>query len=250
MAISDFFTKNIRTEEMLIKKNKDALMGVSTLEVLMGGAMVLGSLAGIFTIPTLLAVSIPGLIGLTTINEVKKNIKDSRTRIKALKNMEEQGVSASRNHERNRRIEELTEEKSKEEKKNDKFAKLMLGGIAAFAIGGFAPIAAAVAAPLMFCGYGTMAYGLFKASKAAAKGREIQNKIDRLKDAVAVSNINPRFVTTADDDVEEELKEEKKPEKKVEKKPVKKSRKEAMIDEYIENMSKQLTEEEENHKTK
>ena len=42
MAISDFFTKNIRTEEMLIKKNKDAIMGVSTLEVLMGGAMVLG----------------------------------------------------------------------------------------------------------------------------------------------------------------------------------------------------------------
>ena len=241
MAKTDFFTNNIRTEEMLIKKNKDAIMGVSTLEVLMGGAMVLGSLAGIFTIPTLLAVSIPGIIGLTTINEVKKNIKDSRTRIRALKNMEEQGVSASRNHERNRKIEELTEEKIKEEKKNDKFAKLMLGGIAAFAIGGFAPIAAAVAAPLMFCGY-----SLFKASKAATKGREIQNKIDRLKDAVAVSNINPRFVTTADDDVEDELKEEKI----VEKGPAKKSRREAMIDEYVENMSKQLTEVEENHKTK
>ena len=246
MAKTDFFTNNIRTEEMLIKKNKDAIMGVSTLEVLMGGAMVLGSLAGIFTIPTLLAVSIPGILGLTTINEVKKNIKDSRTRIRALKNMEEQGVSASRNHERNRKIEELTEEKIKEEKKNDKFAKLMLGGIAAFAIGGFAPIAAAVAAPLMFCGYGTMAYSLFKASKAATKGREIQNKIDRLKDAVAVSNINPRFVTTADDDVEDELKEEKI----VEKGPAKKSRREAMIDEYVENMSKQLTEVEENHKTK
>ena len=91
-----------------------------------------------------------------------------------------------------------------------------------------------------------MAYSLFKASKAATKGREIQNKIDRLKDAVAVSNINPRFVTTADDDVEDELKEEKI----VEKGPAKKSRREAMIDEYVENMSKQLTEAEENHKTK
>ena len=58
MAIKDFFRSNIRTEEMMLKKHKDAIMGVSVLEALMGGVMVLGSMAGIFTIPSLLAFSI------------------------------------------------------------------------------------------------------------------------------------------------------------------------------------------------
>ena len=55
MAIKDFFRSNIKTEEMMLKKHKDAIMGVSVLEALMGGVMVLGSIAGIFTIPSLLA---------------------------------------------------------------------------------------------------------------------------------------------------------------------------------------------------
>lgn len=249
MAIKDFFRNNIKTEEMLLKKHKDAIMGVSVLEVLMGGVMVLGSMAGIFTIPSLLAFSIPALIGLTTIGEVKKNIKDSKKRIEYLKNMEENGVNASRNHERNRKIEELQEDKKKAEAENTKFNKVMVGGIAAFALGGFAPFVGALAAPLMIGGYGTMLYGLYKSSETANNGREIQNKIGRLKDAVAASNVNPRFVTVdRDDDIE--FAEEKKADKKVEKKPIKKSKREALIDEYVENMSKQLTEEEENHKTK
>lgn len=248
MEIKDFFGNNIKTEEMLIKRNKDALLGVSTLEVLMGGVMVLGSMAGIFTIPSLLAFSIPALIGLTTIGEVKKNIKDSRDRIKTLKNMEEQGVNASRNHERNIKIDELTEQKNAEIKKNNNFNMLMLGGIAAFALGGFAPIAAAVAAPLMYCGYGTMLYGLYKSSETANNGRKIQNRIEKLKDSIAASNINPRFVTTADDALEPELKVEKKKEEKVEKKAKKKSGREAAIDEYIEKLSKQLPDEETNNK--
>lgn len=249
MAVQDFFRHNIRTEEMMLKKHKDAIMGVSVLEVLMGGVMVLGSMAGIFTIPSLLAFSIPALIGLTTIGEVKKNIKDSKNRIASLKNMEEQGVNASRNHERHRKIEELTESKKKAEAKNTKFNKVMIGGIAAFALGGFAPFVGALAAPLMFGGYGTMLYGLLKSSETANEGREIQNKIEKLKDAVAASNVNPRFVTVDKDD-EDELMDVKRPEKKAEKKVVKKSKKEALIDEYIENMSNQLQEEEDNIKTK
>lgn len=245
MAIKDFFRSNIKTEEMMLKKHKDAIMGVSVLEALMGGVMVLGSMAGIFTIPSLLAFSIPALIGLTTIGEVKKNIKDSKSRIAALKNMEENGVNASRNHERHRKIEELKEDKKKAEAENTKFNKVMVGGIAAFALGGFAPFVGALAAPLMVGGYGTMLYGLYKSSETANKGREIQNKIERLKDAVAASNVNPRFVTVdRDDDIEFAE------EKKAEKKPVKKSKREALIDEYVENMSKQFTEEEENYKTK
>lgn len=249
MAIKDFFRSNIRTEEMLLKKHKDAIMGVSVLEALMGGVMVLGSMAGIFTIPSLLAFSIPALIGLTTIGEVKKNIKDSKRRIESLKNMEENGVNASRNHERHRKIEELQEDKKKAEAENTKFNKVVVGGIAAFALGGFAPFVGALATPLMIGGYGTMLYGLYKSSETANNGREIQNKIERLKDAVAASNVNPRFVTV-DKDEDIEFAEEKKAEKKVEKKPIKKSRRETLIDEYVENMSKQLTEEEENHKTK
>lgn len=249
MAIKDFFRSNIKTEEMMLKKHKDAIMGVSVLEALMGGVMVLGSMAGIFTIPSLLAFSIPALIGLSTIGEVKKNIKDSKSRIESLKNMEENGVNASRNHERHRKIEELKEDKKKAEAENTKFNKVMIGGIAAFALGGFAPFVGALAAPLMVGGYGTMLYGLYKSSETANKGRDIQNKIERLKDAVAASNVNPRFVTVdRDDDIE--FAEEKKADKKVEKKPIKKSKREALIDEYVENMSKQLTEEEENHKTK
>lgn len=248
MAVQDFYRNNIKTEEMILKKHKDAITGVSILEAFMGGVMVLGSMAGIFTIPSLLAFSIPALIGLTTINEVKKSIKDSKNRIAALKNMEENGVNASRNHERHVKIEELKEEKKKEEKKNSKFNKILVGGIAAFALGGFAPFVGALAAPLMLGGYGTMLYGLFKSSETANNGREIQNKITRLKDAVAASNVNPRFVTVdKDDDI---LTEQKKPEKQAAKKPVKKSRKEAMIDEYIENMSKQLNEAEEKPKAK
>lgn len=250
MAIKDFFKGNINTEEMLIKKNKDAMMGVSTLEVLMGGVMVLGSMAGIFTIPSLLAFSIPALIGLTTINEVKNNIKDSKNRIKNLKNMEENGVNAARNHERHTKIEELTEKKNQSLNKNSTYNKVMLGGIAAFALGGFAPIAAAIATPLMIGGYGTMLYGLYKSSKTANEGRTIQNKIERLKDSIAVSNINPRFVTTIEDENDDELVEEKKIEKKVTKGPIKKSKTEQAIDEYIENMSKKLTEEETTYKTK
>ncbi len=249
MAIKDFFRNNIRTEEMLLKKHKDAIMGVSVLEALMGGVMVLGSMAGIFTIPSLLAFSIPALIGLTTIGEVKKNIKDSKRRIESLKNMEENGVNASRNHERHRKIEELQEDKKKAEAENTKFNKVVVGGIAAFALGGFAPFVGALAAPLMIGGYGTMLYGLYKSSETANNGREIQNKIERLKDAVAASNVNPRFVTV-DKDEDIEFAEEKKAEKKVEKKPIKKSRRETLIDEYVENMSKQLTEEEDNYKTK
>lgn len=249
MAIKDFFRSNIRTEEMLLKKHKDAIMGVSVLEALMGGVMVLGSMAGIFTIPSLLAFSIPALIGLTTIGEVKKNIKDSKRRIESLKNMEENGVNASRNHERHRKIEELQEDKKKAEAENTKFNKVVVGGIAAFALGGFAPFVGALATPLMIGGYGTMLYGLYKSSETANNGREIQNKIERLKDAVAASNVNPRFVTV-DKDEDIEFAEEKKAEKKVEKKPIKKSRRETLIDEYVENMSKQLNEEEENHKTK
>ena len=248
MAIKDFFRSNIRTEEMLLKKHKDAIMGVSVLEALMGGVMVLGSMAGIFTIPSLLAFSIPALIGLTTIGEVKKNIKDSKRRIESLKNMEENGVNASRNHERHRKIEELQEDKKKAEAENSKFNKVVVGGIAAFALGGFAPFVGALATPLMIGGYGTMLYGLYKSSETANNGREIQNKIERLKDAVAASNVNPRFVTV-DKDEDIEFAEEKKAEKKVEKKPIKKSRRETLIDEYVENMSKQLNEEE-NHKTK
>ena len=249
MAIKDFFRSNIRTEEMLLKKHKDAIMGVSVLEALMGGVMVLGSMAGIFTIPSLLAFSIPALIGLTTIGEVKKNIKDSKRRIESLKNMEENGVNASRNHERHRKIEELQEDKKKAEAENTKFNKVVVGGIAAFALGGFAPFVGALATPLMIGGYGTMLYGLYKSSETANNGREIQNKIERLKDAVAASNVNPRFVTV-DKDEDIEFAEEKKAEQKVEKKPIKKSRRETLIDEYVENMSKQLNEEEENHKTK
>lgn len=249
MAIKDFFRSNIRTEEMLLKKHKDAIMGVSVLEALMGGVMVLGSMAGIFTIPSLLAFSIPALIGLTTIGEVKKNIKDSKRRIESLKNMEENGVNASRNHERHRKIEELQEDKKKAEAENTKFNKVVVGGIAAFALGGFAPFVGALATPLMIGGYGTMLYGLYKSSETANNGREIQNKIERLKDAVAASNVNPRFVTV-DKDEDIEFAEEKKAEKKVEKKPIKKSRRETLIDEYVENMSKQLTEEEDNYKTK
>lgn len=249
MAIKDFFRSNIRTEEMLLKKHKDAIMGVSVLEALMGGVMVLGSMAGIFTIPSLLAFSIPALIGLTTIGEVKKNIKDSKRRIESLKNMEENGVNASRNHERHRKIEELQEDKKKAEAENTKFNKVVVGGIAAFALGGFAPFVGALATPLMIGGYGTMLYGLYKSSETANNGREIQNKIERLKDAVAASNVNPRFVTV-DKDEDIEFAEEKKAEKKDEKKPIKKSRRETLIDEYVENMSKQLNEEEENHKTK
>ena len=49
---------------------------------------------------------------------------------------------------------------------------------------------------------------------------------------------------------EDELMDVKRPEKKAEKKVVKKSKKEALIDEYIENMSNQLREEEDNIKTK
>ena len=163
--------------------------------------------------------------------------------------MEENGVNASRNHERHRKIEELKEDKKKAEAENTKFNKVMVGGIAAFALGGFAPFVGALAAPLMVGGYGTMLYGLYKSSETANKGRDIQNKIERLKDAVAASNVNPRFVTVdRDDDIE--FAEEKKADKKVEKKPIKKSKREALIDEYVENMSKQLTEEEENHKTK
>ena len=249
MAIKDFFRSNIKTEEMMLKKHKDAIMGVSVLEAFMGGVMVLGSIAGIFTIPSLLAFSIPALIGLSTIGEVKKNIKDSKSRIESLKNMEENGVNASRNHERHRKIEELKEDKKKAEAENTKFNKVMVGGIAAFALGGFAPFVGALAAPLMVGGYGTMLYGLYKSSETANKGRDIQNKIERLKDAVAASNVNPRFVTVdRDDDIE--FAEEKKADKKVEKKPIKKSKREALLDEYVENMSKQLTEEEENHKTK
>lgn len=250
MAIKDFFRANINTEEMLIKKNKDALMGVSVLEALMGGVMILGSMAGIFTIPTLLAVTIPGIIGLSTIKEVRKNIKDSKERINYLKNMEEQGVSASRNHERNRKIEELTEKKSSELKKNDTYNKVMLGGIAAFALGGFAPFVGALAAPLMIGGYGTMLYGLYKSSETANNGRDIQKKIEKLKDAIAVSNINPRIVTTTDDDKDDEIKKEKKPSKLFEKVKKPKTKREAIIDEYIENLSNQLQEDEDNVKTK
>lgn len=248
MAVQDFYRNNIKAEEMALKRHKDAIFGVSVLEALMGGVMVLGSMAGIFTIPSLLGFSIPALIGLTTIKEVKKNIKDSKNRIETLKNMEENGVNASRNHERHRKIEELTEEKKKEEKENTKYNKVMVGGIAAFVLGAFAPVVGALAAPLMFGGYGTMLYGLYKSSETAGKGREIQNKITKLKDAVAASNVNPRFVTVdKDDDI---LTEQKKPEKQAAKKAVKKSKNEALIDEYIENMSKQLTEAEEKPKTK
>ena len=176
--------------------------------------------------------------------------QDGLRGLSTLKNMEEQGVNAARNHERHRKIEELTEEKNKELKKNGNFNKVMLGGIAAFALGGFAPIAAAVAAPLMFCGYGTMLYGLYKSAETANNGRTIQNKIERLKDSIAVSNINPRFVTTVDDN-DDDLKEENKKEAKTEKKPVKKSKKEQAIDQYIEEMSRQMQEvEERNYKTR
>ena len=49
------FALDIKTEEMMLKKHKDAIMGVSVLEALMGGVMVLGSMAGIFTIPSFIA---------------------------------------------------------------------------------------------------------------------------------------------------------------------------------------------------
>ena len=248
MAIKDFFIKNIRNEEMVIKSNKEAVFAVSALECFLGGAMVLGTMSGIFTLPTFLAVTIPGLFGVSMLKETKNNIKDAKSRIENLKRLEENGVNASRNHERHKKLEELKEEKNKEIKKNSLYSKIMLGGIGAFAIGGFAPFAAALSLPLMIGGYGTMLYGLYKSDKSSDQGRNLQNQIERLKDSIAVANINPRIIVTQSD--EEGLNVQNKRGNNKQSAQVKNSKNEAIVDHYIENLANQTTNAETIHKTK
>lgn len=249
MAIKDFFRKNIKTEETIMKSNKEGMVAVSVLEAFIGGAMVLGTLSGIFTVPTFLAVSIPGLFGITMLKELKNSIKDSKERIENLKKLEVNGVNASRNHERHKKVEELKEQKSKELKKNNKFTKIMLAGIGAFALGGFAPVAAALATPLMVGGYGTMLYGMYKFSESGEAGRNLQKRIDKLNDSIAVANINPRFIVTSEDE-DEELNNEKANNNKKQNIKVNNKRHEAIVDEYIEKLAKNPHYEDTERKTK
>ena len=88
MGVSNFFNIRIRTEENIIKKSQEALGAVGVLEVLMGGAFVLGTLSGIFTVPAFLGLTIPAIFGAYTMKELKHNIKDSRDNINRIKSLE------------------------------------------------------------------------------------------------------------------------------------------------------------------
>lgn len=194
MGVSNFYNMRIRTEENIIKKSKDALWAVGVLETLMGGAFVLGTLSGIFTLPAFMGLTIPAIFGAYTIKELKHNIKDSKDNINRIKSLENTGADASRNHERNIKIKELKEAKSKSVKKNDNYTKVMLGGIGGFILGCIAPLSIPASTALMFGGYGTMLFGLHKSNQAGNEGRKIQNEIDKLADNVAASNLKQKFV--------------------------------------------------------
>ncbi len=246
MGLKEFFKTSISNEKKEIKKNKDGIVAVSILEGFLTGAIVLGSMAGIFTLPSLLVMTIPGVFGVSMIKDLKKTIKASKDRIENLKNLEQNGVSAARNHERNLKVKELTEERNKEQDKSHNFSKVMLGGIAAFALGGFVPTLAAVSLPLMLGGYGTMLYGLAKSSEHEEKSKEYQAEIYKLKDSINAANQQPRVMATTD-----------KGKTKVEevgngndKKKTYSKKQETAVDRYIERLAKTSHYEEESKKTK
>lgn len=246
MGVSNFFNTRIRTEENIIKKSKEALGAVGVLEVLMGGAFVLGTMSGIFTVPTFLGLSIPAAVGAYTIKELKTNIRDSKDNINRIKALENTGADASRNHERNVKIKELKEEKNKSVKKNDDYTKVMIGGIGGFILGCIAPFSIPVSTALMFGGYGTILFGLHKSNQAANEGRKIQNEIDKLADNVAASNLKQKFEIS--DEKPRNYNNGKNNKTGKEKKYSKES--EEAVDKYIESLTKQNQYESNNNKVR
>lgn len=235
MGVSNFFNIRIRTEENIIKKSQEALGAVGVLEVLMGGAFVLGTLSGIFTVPAFLGLTIPAIFGAYTMKELKHNIKDSRDNINRIKSLENTGADASRNHERNIKIKELKEEKNKSVKKNDDYSKVMIGGIGGFILGCIAPFSIPISTALMFGGYGTMLFGIHKLNQAGNEGRKIQNEIDKLSDNVAVANLKQKFVMSNENPQNQK---KNKSGKNVDEKKYSKEQEKA-VDMYIEKLEKQ-----------
>lgn len=248
MGLRNFFRKKIAEEEKSIKSNKEVFASVGILEALMIGATGLGLASGIFTLPTLLAMSIPAIVGGYTMSEVKKNIKDSKERIATLKTMEANGVDPSRNHERYNKLERLKEEKNKENAINTKHTKTAFVGIGACLLGGFVPFLAPVALPLMIGGYGTMLYGFYNVKKSTDRGREIQTKMDKLSDSINAANVNHKFAITnervevSEREASDELQKEKA--KKYSKEQ------EEYVDQYLKKLEKQDSFEEIENKTK
>ena len=80
------------------------------------------------------------------------------------------------------------------------------------------------------------------------QGRNLQNQIERLKDSIAVANINPRFIVTQSD--EEELNFQNKRGNTKQNTKVKNSKNEAIVDQYIENLANQTPNDETTHKIK
>ena len=246
MGLSNFFDNRIRVEKNIIKKSKDAFGAIGVLEALMGGVFVLGTLSGIFTLPTFLGMTIPAIFGVYTMKELKNNIKDSKANIEHIKSLEKNGADASRNHERNVKIKDLKEQKAKEIKKNDNYGKVMLGGVGGFLLGCVSPFSMPISTALMLGGYGTMVFGLHKSNKAANEGRKIQKEIDKLSDKVTVSNLKQKFVMS------NEIQKNDTQEKNITIGEAKSHRKEkeTVVDKYIEQLENQNYTEINNTKTR
>lgn len=245
MGLRNFFNRRKSEEKDIIKRNKDAFGAIGVLELLMAGATVLGTLSGIFTFPALMMMSVPAIVGIKTMSNLKKGINDSKESIKHLEKLEENGVDVSRNHERHLKVNELKEEKSKEDKINDKYTKMLLGGVGAFAIGGFLPIAAPIATPLMCLGYGTMLYGMYKENKSTNNLREIQKEINKTTDIITAANVKQKFIMSEETNATENI-DYRKPAQ--EKTKSYSQETEKIVDKYIEDLAKDSQTENTNNK--
>lgn len=247
MEIKDFFNKRINEEKFEIKNNREIIASIGILCFLTGGSMVLGSFAGIFTIPLLLTVSIPGVIGLFSVNELRKSIKNSKEIINNLKNMELNGVDASRNHERYVKITEIREKRNEEVATNNKFGKALIAGIVEFVLGAFSHIAGPFAIPLMAGGYLTTVYSIYKICESNIRDKELKKRITKLEDAIKISNTNQQFIVTNDYDktnTKNKNSSSKKKEKKYTKEEI------DIADSYVEDMAKNSSNEETKTKVK
>lgn len=247
MEIKDFFNRRIKEEQQEIKNSREIIASIGILSILAGASMILGSIAGLFTIPLLLTVSIPGVIGVFTINEMRKSIKNFKEIINNLRNMEQNGIDASRNHERYVKINELREKRNEESEINKKHAKALIAGIVEFALGGFSSLAAPLAIPLMIGGYLTTVYSIYKICESNIRDKELKKRIVKLEDAIKMSNTNQKFIVTDDYDktyIKNKNSLSKNEEKKYTKEEI------DIVDSYVENMVKNSSNEEAKTKVK
>ena len=247
MGLKNFFGGRIKNEKDKIKRNKDGFAAIGILEGFMVGATALGLLSGIFTIPTLMAMSLPTIVGVKTMVGLRKSIKDSKEKIEHLETLQKNGVDASRNHERHLKLNELKEEKEQVDKKDDLYTKLMIGGVGAFILGGFVPLSIPLAATLMYTGYGTMLYGMYKENKTSNKLREYQKEIDKTSDAITAGNLKQKFIMS-----EEKINNTSELKKDNSKENTKSysTEKEQAVDQYIEDLANQDYHEDINNKVR